>query len=80
MQEIWVGFLGQEDPLEKEMTSHSSILAWKIPRTEKPGRLQLVGLQSRQHTLLYSPIGFYSVPWEPVIFPERLLLQAVPRL
>ena len=40
MQEIWVGFLGQEDPLEKEMTSHSSILAWKIPRTEKPGRLQ----------------------------------------
>ena len=48
MQEIWVGFLGQEDPLEKEMTSHSSILAWKIPRTEKPGRLQSMGLQSRQ--------------------------------
>ena len=39
MQEIQVGFLGQEDPLEEEMTTHSSILAWKIPRTEKPGGL-----------------------------------------
>ena len=39
MQEIQVGSLGQEDPLEEEMTTHSSILAWKIPRTEKPGGL-----------------------------------------
>ena len=37
--------LGGEDPLEKEMTTHSSILAWEIPRTEKPGRLQSMGLQ-----------------------------------
>ena len=40
MQETWVQFLGQEDPLEKEMTTHSSTLAWKIPWTEKPGRSQ----------------------------------------
>ena len=39
MQETWVRSLGQEDPLEKEMATHSSTLAWKIPSTEKPGRL-----------------------------------------
>ena len=38
VQETWVQFLGQEDPLEKEMATHSSILAWKIPWTEEPGR------------------------------------------
>ena len=37
-----------EDPLEKEMATHSSILAWQIPWTEEPGRLQFVGLQSRE--------------------------------
>ena len=45
MLEIWVQFLGQEDPLEKGMASHPSILAWKIPWTEKPGGLQSTGLQ-----------------------------------
>ena len=40
MQETWVQSLGQEDPLEKEMANHSSTLAWKIPWTEEPGRLQ----------------------------------------
>ena len=40
MKEMWVQFLGQKDPLEKEMASNSSILAWKIPWTENPGRLQ----------------------------------------
>ena len=39
MQETQVQFLGREDPLEKEMTSHSGILAWRIPWTEEPGRL-----------------------------------------
>ena len=39
MQETWVRSLGQEEPLEKEMAIHSSILAWKIPWTEEPGRL-----------------------------------------
>ena len=40
MRETWVQSLGQEDLLEKEMATHSSILAWKIPWTEKPGSLQ----------------------------------------
>ena len=39
MQKTWVRSLGQEDPLEKEMAIHSSILAWKISRTEEPGKL-----------------------------------------
>ena len=39
MQEAWVLSLGREDPLEKGMATHSSILAWRIPRTEEPGRL-----------------------------------------
>ena len=47
MWETWVQSLGQEDLLEKEMATHSSILAWKIPWTEEPGRLQSMGLQSR---------------------------------
>ena len=43
MQETWVQSLGQEDPLEKEMAIHSSILAWKIPWAEEPGGLQFMG-------------------------------------
>ena len=45
MQKTWVRSLGQEDPLEKEIATHSSTLAWKIPWTEEPGRLQSMGLQ-----------------------------------
>ena len=44
MWEIWVQFLGWEDPLEKEMATHSSILAWEIPCTEEPGRLTVRGV------------------------------------
>ena len=44
-QETWVQSLGQEDPLEKGMATHSSILAWRIPWTEEPGRLQSTGSQ-----------------------------------
>ena len=47
MQETWVQSLGQEDPLEKEMAIHSSNIAWKIPWTEAPGRLQSMGSQSQ---------------------------------
>ena len=50
MQETWVGFQCQEDPLEKEMASHSSILTWRIPWTEEPGRLQSMGLQESDTT------------------------------
>ena len=45
MQEIQVQSLGQEDPLEKGLATHSSILAWRIPWTEEPGRLQSLGFQ-----------------------------------
>ena len=45
MQEPLVPSLGWEDPLEKEVTTHSSILAWEIPQTEEPGRLQSMRLQ-----------------------------------
>ena len=45
MQETWVRTLGREDPLQKEMATHSSTLAWKIPWMEEPGRLQSMGLQ-----------------------------------
>ena len=45
MQETQIRFLGQEDPLEKEMATHSSTLAWKIPWTVEPGRLQSMGSQ-----------------------------------
>ena len=61
MQETRVQSLGQEDPLEKEMATYSSILAWRIPRTEEPGRLQSMGSQRvgqdlRFHfSLLYGP-------------------------
>ena len=48
MQEMRVPSLGQEDPLEKEMATHFSILAWKIPRIEDPGRAQSMGLQNSQ--------------------------------
>ena len=46
MQEMWVPSLGWKDPLEKEMATHSSILAWRIPWTEEPGGLQSMGLQT----------------------------------
>ena len=48
-QESRAQFLGQEDPLEEEMATHSSILAWRIPWTEEPGRLQSVGWQKVRH-------------------------------
>ena len=45
IQETWVQSLGWEDPLEKEMAPHSSILGWEIPCTEEPGKLQSMGSQ-----------------------------------
>ena len=49
MLETWVQSLGGEDPLEKERATHSSTLAWKIPWTEEPGRLQSMGSQRVGH-------------------------------
>ena len=49
MQETWVWSLGSEDPLEKEMATHSSILAWRIPQTKEPGELQSMASQRVRH-------------------------------
>ena len=49
MQEVWVQSLSQEDPLEKGMVTHSSVLAWKFPWTEEPGRLQSMESQRVRH-------------------------------
>ena len=49
MWETWVRSLGQEDPLEKEMATHSSLLAWRVSWTEEPGGLQSMGSQGVEH-------------------------------
>ena len=58
MQQTRVRSLGQEDPLEEEMATHSSILAWRIPWTEEPGRLQSMGLQKVGHDWMTSLLTF----------------------
>ena len=50
--ETWIRSLGQEDPLEKEMATHSSILAWKTPRPEEPGGLQSMGSHMSQSLII----------------------------
>ena len=61
MRKTWVWSLGREDPLEKEMVTHSSILAWRIPWTEEPGRLKSTGSQRVGHdwAMLYGYFTFY---------------------
>ena len=58
VQETQVQSLGQEDPLEKEMATHSSILAWRIPWREEPGRLQFMGLQRVGHNWATNTAAF----------------------
>ena len=60
MQETWVQSLGQEDPLEKGMAIHSSILAWRIPWIEKPGELQSMGSQRVGHDRVNSTFTLSS--------------------
>ena len=60
MQETWVRSLSCEDPLENEMMTHSSILAWEIPWTGEPGRLQSMGLQRIRHDLVTKPPPQYK--------------------
>ena len=50
MQETWVHFLGQEDTMDRDMETHSSMLAWETPWTEEPGRLQSMGSQKLDTT------------------------------
>ena len=58
--------MGQEDPLEEEMATHSSILAWGIPWTEEPGRLQSMEFQRDDMTELLT-FHMYQVTWQPPI-------------
>ena len=70
MQQTWVGSLGWEEPLEEEMATHSSILAWKIPCTEEPGGLQFMGPQ-RVTTLKYC-VYYLLGTWRKAIYFSRL--------
>ena len=70
MRETWVQSLGQEDPLEKEMATYSSILAWRIPWMEEPGGLQSTGSQRVRHDWatslslsLHSSTLAWKIPW-----------------
>ena len=60
MQEMWVPTLGWEDPLEKVMTTRSSVLAWEIPCAEEPGRLQSMGSQRIKHELVTKLFFFFG--------------------
>ena len=89
MQETQVQSLGQEDPLEKEMANHSSILAWKIPWMEEPGRLQSLGSQRVGHDTVTSfslssltPGSFFSALFatsqgQGMLAPDRELLSGL---
>ena len=61
MQETQVHSLGQEDSLEKEMATHSSILAWEIPWMEEPGELQSMGSQRLKHDSMTNTFTFFKV-------------------
>ena len=63
MQETRVWSLGWEDPLEKEMSTHSSILVWRIPRTEEPGRLPFMGSQRVRHDWATNSFIIAKQPW-----------------
>ena len=64
MQETWVRHLGQEDPLEKEMATHSSTLAWKMPWTEEPGWPTVHGVpKSRTRLSDFTQDEMRGVPW-----------------
>ena len=69
MQETQVQFLGQEDPLGKEMATHSSTLAWKIPWMQEHGRLQSMGSQGVRHdfTSTFSPVKGFSTMHLPFL-------------
>ena len=75
MQETWVGSLGQEDPLQKEMATHSSTLAWKIPWTEEPGGLQSMGSQRVEHDWATSLTLLLSVTAISDFWPPNMNLQ-----
>ena len=78
MQETWVWSLVQEDPLEKEMATHSIILAWRSPWTKQPGGLQSMGLHRVRHDWVTNTFTHFatSLLWSEVVllsFPEGIL-------
>ena len=73
MQETWVQSLGQEDPLEKEMATHSSTRAWKIPLMEEPGGLQSMGLQRVGHDSVTSLSLSYELKGDHKYYQNLLL-------
>ena len=76
MQEAWVWSLGWEVPLEKGMATHSSILVWKIPRTEEPGRLQSTGFQRVGHDWSDSAHTQNTIDWGERTNNRNLFLQS----
>ena len=77
MQETWVRSLGQKYPLEEEMATHSSILAWEIPWTEEPGGLQSMGLQRVRHHLATKPA---PSPPPPPLYMQWNITQPLKRM
>ena len=77
IQETRVQSLGREDLLEKEMATHSSILAWKIPWTEKPGSLQSMGSQSRTRLSNFTATHFSTLAWKIPWTEEPDRLQSI---
>ena len=77
MQDTWVGFLGQEDPLEKEVATHSSSLAWGIPCTEESGELQSVGSQRVGH--VYPNLNLLSLNHRCSLSPWAVSNHTAPR-
>ena len=73
-QEMWVQSLGQEDALGEQMTTYSSILAWKILRTENPGRLQTMGLRKAGHgqTHRHMPVASNNIAYYLTVLESRI--------
>ena len=72
-QETRIRFLGQKDPLEKEMATHSSILAWRIPWTQEPGRLQFMGSQGSDMTERLNH-HHYDVDLEQLSYTQKIVM------
>ena len=71
MQETRVQFLGEENPLEKEMATHSSILPWRVPWTEEPGGLQSMGVtnsRTEQLTYTHSTTTIFSIATSALLY------------
>ena len=68
--------LGREDPLEKDMATHSSVLVWKIPWTEEPGGLQSVGSQRVGHALTFRSVSLVVFHYDIVLLKDNKILQA----